>query len=102
MLPIHVGWLEFPRVICHQMGPLVSRMGATVKGCFNVAVALLAASIQLSAVLALAPFLVSSGSSLATPEKPATVGVREAPELLKVLEASRTRPILGRLPPCQL
>jgi hypothetical protein len=54
------------------MGPLVTRMGATVKGCFNVAVALLAAPIQLSAVLALAPFLVSSGSSLATPEKPAT------------------------------
>jgi hypothetical protein len=92
MLPIDVGWLEFPRVICHQMGPLVSRTVATVQGCLNVATALLAASVQLSAVSAPAPFLVSSGSGLATPEKPATVEVCEAQELQNVLDASRRNP----------
>jgi hypothetical protein len=47
-------------------------MGATVKGCFNVATALLAAFIQLSAILALE--------------------VREAQELQNVLDASRRNP----------
>jgi hypothetical protein len=45
-------------------------MGAAVKWCLSVATALLAASIKLSAVRALALFLVSSGSGLATSKKP--------------------------------
>jgi hypothetical protein len=128
MLPIHVGWLEFPRVICQQMGPLVSRMGATVKRCFDVTNALLAASAQLNAV--------SPVSGLATLEKPSikwrykfaepkncrmfltlpdaaqslidciltgdlAAEVHKARELLNVLDASRLSPIVDWLNLCR-